>query len=150
MLPSLSSLAVWKTFKLTAFNSISAIKQSVWNYMADISSSLNELMSHSLMPFTPFPQNLTVCLLRDVAVISSVLFSNTIKWSIFLNISRGIVLRRVSKNHIYDRSAFVLLMAWCRQETNHYLKQCWQRLMMPYGITRPRWVIWRTCAIYFW
>ena len=150
MLPTLSSLAVWKTFKLTAFNSISAIKQSVWNYMAVISSGLNELMSHILMPFTTFPLNLTLCPLRDVAVISSVLFSNTIKWLIFLNISSGIALRRVSKNHISDRSASVLLMTWCRQETNHYRNQCWQRLMMPYGITRPRWVIWRTCAIYFW
>ena len=31
-------------------------------------------------------------------------------------------------------------MAWCHQATGHYLNQCWQRLITPYGITRPQWV----------
>ena len=31
-------------------------------------------------------------------------------------------------------------MAWCRQATGHYLNQCWQRPVTPYGITRPQWV----------
>ena len=35
----------------------------------------------------------------------------------------------------------VQVMAWCRQETSHYLSQCWPRFMLPYGITRPQWRI---------
>ena len=30
-------------------------------------------------------------------------------------------------------------MAWCRQATSHYLKQCWLRSMSPYGVTGPQW-----------
>ena len=33
-----------------------------------------------------------------------------------------------------------LVPAWCRQATNHYLRQWWPRSLPPYGITRPRWV----------
>ena len=32
-------------------------------------------------------------------------------------------------------------MAWCLQAPSHYLRQCWCRFMLPYGITRP-WVNW--------
>ena len=38
------------------------------------------------------------------------------------------------------RSTLVPVMARCRQETSHYLSQCWPRSMSPYGITRPQWV----------
>ena len=31
-------------------------------------------------------------------------------------------------------------MAWRRQETSHYLGQCWPRSLPPYGVTRPEWV----------
>ena len=31
-------------------------------------------------------------------------------------------------------------MAWCRQATSHYLRQCWRRSISPYDITRPQWV----------
>ena len=31
-------------------------------------------------------------------------------------------------------------MAWCRQATSHYLSQCWQRFMSPYGVTMPQYV----------
>ena len=34
----------------------------------------------------------------------------------------------------------VQLMAWCRQETSHYLSQYWPRSLSPYGVTRPQWV----------
>ena len=33
-----------------------------------------------------------------------------------------------------------LKMAWCRQATSHYLKQCWPRSPSPYGVTMPQWV----------
>ena len=39
-----------------------------------------------------------------------------------------------------DKSALVLVMAWCRQATSHYLSQCWPRSLTPYGVTRPQWV----------
>ena len=29
-------------------------------------------------------------------------------------------------------------MAWYRQATNHYLNQCWPRLLPPYGVSRPQ------------
>ena len=32
----------------------------------------------------------------------------------------------------------VQVMAWCRQEPSHYLKQCWPRSPTPYGVTRPQ------------
>ena len=31
-------------------------------------------------------------------------------------------------------------MAWCRQATSHYLRQCRQRPISLYGITMPQWV----------
>ena len=38
-----------------------------------------------------------------------------------------------------DQSTLVLVMAWCRQATSHYLSQCWPRsLRTPYGVTRPQ------------
>ena len=39
-----------------------------------------------------------------------------------------------------DKSTLVQVMAWCRQATSHYLRQCWPRFMSPYGVTRPQWV----------
>ena len=41
---------------------------------------------------------------------------------------------------IDDKSTLVHVMAWCRQETSHYLSQCWPSSMSPYGVTRPQWV----------
>ena len=31
-------------------------------------------------------------------------------------------------------------MAWCRQATSHYLRQCWLRSLSPYVVARPQWV----------
>ena len=39
-----------------------------------------------------------------------------------------------------DQSTLVQVMAWCHQETSHYLKQCWPRSLTPHGVTRPQWV----------
>ena len=41
-----------------------------------------------------------------------------------------------------NQSTLVQVMAWCCQETSHYLSQCWPRSLSPYGITRPQWVNW--------
>ena len=49
-----------------------------------------------------------------------------------------ISLRRMSVDFTDDTSTLVLVTAWCRQATGHYLSQCWPRWMSPYGITRPR------------
>ena len=40
----------------------------------------------------------------------------------------------------YEKSTCLPLMAWCRQETGHYLNQCWPRSLSPHGITRLQWV----------
>ena len=37
-----------------------------------------------------------------------------------------------------DKSTFVLIMAWCHQATNHYMSQCWPRLIAPYGVNGPQ------------
>ena len=39
-------------------------------------------------------------------------------------------------------------MAWCRQATSHYLRQCWPRSMSPNGVIRPQ-LIKADCCIYF-
>ena len=54
-------------------------------------------------------------------------------------ISIGTVLRWMPQNNTDDKSTLVLVMAWCRQATSHYLNQCLQRPMTPYDITRPHW-----------
>ena len=38
-----------------------------------------------------------------------------------------------------DKSTLVQVMAWCRQATSHYLRQCWPRSMSPNGVTKPQW-----------
>ena len=42
---------------------------------------------------------------------------------------------------IYVKSAVVRVMVWDRQDTSHYLNQCWPRSMMPFGVTRLQWGI---------
>ena len=39
-----------------------------------------------------------------------------------------------------DKASLVQVMTWCRQETSHYLSQCWPRSQSPYGVTRPQWI----------
>ena len=39
-----------------------------------------------------------------------------------------------------DQSTLVQIMAWCRQATSHYLRQCWPKSMLSYGVPRPQWV----------
>ena len=61
-----------------------------------------------------------------------------------LNSHCEIALSRMPWNLTDDRSTLVLVMAWCRQATSHYLNQCWPRSGSPYGITKPQWV---NCAL---
>ena len=37
-----------------------------------------------------------------------------------------------------SKTTLVLVMAWRRQATSHYLSQCWPRSLSPYGVTRPQ------------
>ena len=39
-----------------------------------------------------------------------------------------------------DKSTLVQVMAWCRQATSHYPRQCWPSSLPSYGVTRPQWV----------
>ena len=47
----------------------------------------------------------------------------------------------MSLDYTDDQSTLVQVMAWCRQATSHYLSQSSPRSLLPYGITRPQWVI---------
>ena len=58
-----------------------------------------------------------------------------------LVISCDIALRLMSWSLTYDKSTLVQVIAWCCQATSHYLSLCWPRLMSPYGVNRPQWVI---------
>ena len=42
--------------------------------------------------------------------------------------------------HLWWGKKLVQVMALCRQTTSHYLRQCWPRSMLLYGITRLQWV----------
>ena len=55
-------------------------------------------------------------------------------------ISGEIALIWMSLDFTDDQSPLVQVMAWCRQATSHYLRQCWPRSLSPYDITRPQWV----------
>ena len=55
-------------------------------------------------------------------------------------ISYEIALRWLPLDLTDDKSTLVLVMAWCRQATSHYLSQFWPRSMSPNGVTRPQWV----------
>ena len=62
----------------------------------------------------------------------------------FMNISWVIALRWQPQSIFDETSTLVLVMAWCRQCTSHYLCSYWPRSRVPYGITGPRGVIY-TC-----
>ena len=55
-------------------------------------------------------------------------------------VSYEIALRWKPKDLTDDKSTLVQVMAWCRQATSHYLRQCWPRSMSPNGVNRPQWV----------
>ena len=55
-------------------------------------------------------------------------------------ISNKVAIRWISPDLTKNKSTLVQVMAWCRQATSHYLRQCWPRFMLPNGITRLQWV----------
>ena len=63
-----------------------------------------------------------------------------IYWIDILRNSYEIVLWRMPKHQIHDKSTLVQVFAWCWQATSHYLRQCWPSSLSPYSITRPQWV----------
>ena len=56
------------------------------------------------------------------------------------SISSKIARRGMPLDLTDDKSTLVHVMAWCCQETSHYLSQCCPRSLSPYGVTRPQWV----------
>ena len=90
---------------------------------------ISSVASHDL--FSHMPQicfSLTHWPLREVEVISKILFSNSI------------ALRWMQDSLSNGRSILDQVMAWCRPTTSHYLVQCWPRYISPYGVTKPLWV----------
>ena len=55
-------------------------------------------------------------------------------------ISCEIALIAMSLDFTDDQSILIQVMAGCRQATSHYLRQCWPRSLLPYGVTKPQWV----------
>ena len=55
-------------------------------------------------------------------------------------VSHKIALGSLLLDFTDDKSALVKAMACCLMTPSHYLIQCWQSSMSPYGITSPQWV----------
>ena len=79
--------------------------------------------------------------LGDVDVILNIMLFKLKSRAEFLSISCEIALRWMPQDFTDDKSTLVQVMAWCRQATSHYLSQCWHRSLLPYGVTRPLWVM---------
>ena len=60
---------------------------------------------------------------------------------IIQNSCREITVKWIPQNLTNEKSTLVQVMACCHQATSHYLSHCWPRSMLPYGITRPQWVV---------
>ena len=108
-----------------------------------------------------------ICLVEQVAIISSyrIVFKGGLMPKCLLSprqiidllpeasfddwgISCKIALRWMSLDLTEDKSTLVQVMAWCRQATSHYLRQCWPRSMSPYGVIRPQWVIYHPAVLF--
>ena len=61
-------------------------------------------------------------------------------WNSSLGLCCEIALRLMPLNLTNENLTWVQVMAWCRQETSHYLNQWWPRSPTSYGITRLHWV----------
>ena len=78
------------------------------------------------------------------------IFGNLILNGVFANLSCVFSLHWEDANNI--GSTLVQVIAWCRRATNHYLRQCWPRSVLAYGVTRPqlvnmhakviKWIVW--------
>ena len=56
------------------------------------------------------------------------------------SISCKIVLKWMPMEFTDGKLTLVQVMAWCRQATSHYLRQCWPWSLSPYGVIRLQWV----------
>ena len=52
---------------------------------------------------------------------------------------------QMAQNSIHDISTLVQVMACCHKASNHHLKQCWPRSLVPYGINGPQCI--KICVI---
>ena len=74
---------------------------------------------------------------RCSGTFKSVIYEIPIK---LMSTSCNIALSLIPQNTFDTKSTLVLVMAWCRQVTSHYLSQCWPRSVSLYGITKPQWI----------
>ena len=53
----------------------------------------------------------------------------------------------MSEDLIYDKSALIQVIAWCRQAASHYLRQCWPDLYSPVSqwLFPQQWAAQTTC-----
>ena len=49
---------------------------------------------------------------------------------------------------LYENCCSLIQISPCRQATSQYLNQSWSRSMLPYGITRSRWVNLVACSLF--
>ena len=73
---------------------------------------------------------------------SKSVLSEHMLWMIFRSTSCEVALKWLSVSTFDDKSTLLQVMAWCRQATSQYLKQCWLRFMSPEVVTGPQWVKW--------
>ena len=71
----------------------------------------------------------------------SIIFIHIIQSS-WLSTRCAITLRWMPQHFTNEKTTWVEVMAWCRQASSHYLSQCRTNSISPYGVTRPRWVVW--------
>ena len=55
-----------------------------------------------------------------------------------LRSSHDNALRWMPQDLTDDKSTLVQVMAWCRQATSHYLRQCWFSSLSPSSVARPQ------------
>ena len=105
------------------------------SFQCPVHNTLKSLLSlHFLGLLTLWP-------LEDWIVILKLLFSNSLYGMVA---SKGlcceIALRLMPLNLTNENLTWVQVLAWCPQETSHYLNQWWTRSPTSYGINRLHWV----------
>ena len=85
-----------------------------------------------LLAHLPRANELTHPPLRDLALISNVVFKLISRIHIFI-ISCELALRWILQDLINNKSTSVRAIAWCCRAANHYPSQCWPGSLSPIG-----------------
>ena len=56
----------------------------------------------------------------------------------FFSWNRSHQLWMTHSTHLIETWTLFRAMDWCRQATNHYLRQCWPSFMSPHGASKPQ------------